>query len=154
MDRARLREVVDRELKHGKSPMTETLPYVVCSFMWNDRDVLSDPSSRTRQKLKARNMVAKLLKFGIQSEFIRGARNAGAAFEIDGRTYAIAPLLDDPNTATVVFEKLLQLDSDGRINEKLRGFASRLDLVVHADQAAPDNRDFGAADTRVSEVAE
>jgi Putative DNA-binding domain len=120
MDLARLREVVYRELEQGKSPMIEMLPYVVCSFMWNDRDILSRPSSRTRKMLKARNIVANLLKFDSQSEFIRRARSAGATFEIDGESYVVDHLLNDHTTATAVFEKLVELDCHGRIDEKLR----------------------------------
>ena len=136
MDRTRLKEVVDYELNHGKSPMTEALPFVVCAFMWNDRQILLRPSSKTRQKLKARNMVSTLLGFGSQSEFVRGARRGGTSFEVSGKTYSVNSLMNDHARATAVFEELIQLDYEKRIDDKQRALAHRLDLILHADVMA------------------
>lgn len=93
-------------------------------------------------------IVVTLLKFGSRSEFIRRARNAGTTFEIDGKSYVIAALLNDRNSATAVFEKLVQLDCDGRINEKLRAFANRHPFFTASPSRA--NRD-AATKTKISQ---
>jgi hypothetical protein len=133
MDRDRLRKVVDREILHGKSPMTETLPFVVCAFLWKDRQLLSQPPAKTVRQLKARNIVSTLLKFGSQPEFVRRARRGGTSFELDGQKYSIYALAADRTSAIPVFERLVQMEYAGTIDDKLRTFAHRLDLILHAD---------------------
>ena len=133
MDRDRLRQVVDREILHGKSPMTETLPFVVCAFMWGDRQLLSQPLAKTVRKLKARNIVSTLLRFDNQSEFVRRARRGGTFFELDGQKYSIYVLAANSASATLVFERLVQMEYAGTIDDKLRSFAHRLDLILHAN---------------------
>jgi hypothetical protein len=137
MDSARLREVVQHEIAHGKSPMTETLPFVVCALMWRERQILSQPATKARLKLKARHIVSTLLNFSSQSEFLRRARATGNSFDLDGRTYTVMALVTDLAAATVVFERLMTLDYESRLDDKLRSFAQRLDLILHTDTQAP-----------------
>jgi hypothetical protein len=132
MDRTRLREVVDRELVHAKSPMSETLPFVVCAFMWPDRRILSDPGAKAVRKLKARNMVSNLLGYETTREFLDRAKRAGVTFDLNGTRYSIYELIGNSQRATIAFEELVQLEWQGKIDDKLRSFAHRLDLILHA----------------------
>ena len=133
MDRQKLRTLIDRELVHSKSRMTETLPFAVCVFLWKDRQILSKPSSKTRIRLKARNIVSNLLNFSSYSEFVSGARRGGTMFDVDGRQQSITSLLANRAMAESVFERLVELDYQGKCNDKLRSFAHRLDVIVHAE---------------------
>ena len=133
MDRGRLREVINREVVYGKSPMTETLPFVVCAFMWEERHLLSEPTAKTMRKLKARNIVSRLLKLGSQSEFLRRGRKGASSLDVDGRRYSIQALVADRASASAVLDRLVELEYKGGIKDKQRNFAHRLDLIVHAD---------------------
>jgi hypothetical protein len=77
--------------------------------------------------------VSTLLKFGSQPEFVRRARRGGTSFELDGQKYSIYALAADRTSAIPVFERLVQMEYAGTIDDKLRTFAHRLDLILHAD---------------------
>jgi len=125
--------VINREVVYGKSPMTETLPFVVCAFMWEERHLLSEPTAKTMRKLKARNIVSRLLKLGSQSEFLRRGRKGASSLDVDGRRYSIQALVADRASASAVLDRLVELEYKGGIKDKQRNFAHRLDLIVHAD---------------------
>jgi hypothetical protein len=113
--------------------MIEALPFIVCAFMWDDRQLLSQPQAKTVRKLKARYIVSTLLKFETHAEFVRRARRGGTSFVLDGTEYSINTMAADRTAAEAVVNRLLLLECGGEIDDKLRSFAHRLDLMLHAE---------------------
>jgi hypothetical protein len=134
IDPATRREVMKRELMHAKSPMTEVMPFVVCAFEWELRkDLLSQPNTKALRKLKARNIVAKLLKFDKKEDFIRRSKKGATYLDLDEKRYAMGQLFSDRQVGHQVFERIVQLHLEGKADDKLKSFGQRLDLLLHAD---------------------
>jgi hypothetical protein len=114
--------------------MTEVMPFVVCAFEWELRkDLLSQPNTKALRKLKARNIVAKLLKFDKKEDFIRRSKKGATYLDLDEKRYAMGQLFSDRQVGHQVFERIVQLHLEGKADDKLKSFGQRLDLLLHAD---------------------
>jgi hypothetical protein len=86
------------------------------------------------RKLKVRNIVSQMLKIPEQAEFLGKARKTAASVVFKGQTYRADELAANAEAATVVFERLIELEINNQLEDRLRPFAHWLDLWLYADR--------------------
>jgi hypothetical protein len=131
MAREALRHRLALELETAKSPMRELLPFVVGAFFWEDRDSMLAATHSAMRKLKVRHIASQVKAFASQNVFAKSARKSATKFSLASREWSLNQLFSDRGASQSVFDALVQLELESRLDEKLRSVAYRLDLWLH-----------------------
>ncbi len=135
MRREALRQRLALELETAKSPMRELLPFVVGAFFWEERQSMLAPTHSSMRRLKVRHIASQVKAFASKDAFAKNARKSVMKFVLGNRQWSLNQLFSDRVAARHVFESLVQLELESRLDEKLRPVAHRLDLWLHTTVA-------------------
>lgn len=134
LSKDRLGTALDREMSPSHHPFRDVAPYLVATFLWNEKDGIF---RRYRSELgtHGKNAVSRINKMS-RTEYLRSARFRGRTFTVPGVSGRIDMdgLMEDEDRMIEVFDHLMAIERDSGVDGATKMAAHQCDIVI----AAPD----------------